>query len=88
MEIQHSVFASYKQDFSKRAPHEIVPRIRMRWNSIPAQLTKENKKFSNGLVKEGLRAKDCEMDMRWHTDCGLVHKVSRITVTQSAVKSL
>jgi len=43
-EIQQRLFAAYEQDFSKHAPNEVVPRIRMLWNSIPAQLTKENKK--------------------------------------------
>ncbi len=44
---------AYEQDFSKHAPIEIVPKIRMVWNSIPSQLAKENKKFIYGLVREG-----------------------------------
>src|SRR5690606_32469898 len=40
--IQKRILTAYEQDFSKHAPHEIVPRIRMLWNSIPAQLAKEN----------------------------------------------
>ena len=52
-EIQQRILAAYEQDFSKHAPNEAVPRIRMLWNSIPAQLAKENKKFIYGLVKEG-----------------------------------
>ena len=43
-EIQQRILAAYEQDFSKHAPNEVVPRIRMLWNSIPAQLAKENKK--------------------------------------------
>ncbi len=34
---------AYEQDFSKHAPVEIVPKIRMIWNSIPSRLAKENK---------------------------------------------
>lgn len=52
-EIQERILAAYEQDFSKHAPNEVVPRIRMLWNSIPAQLTKENKKFIYGIIKEG-----------------------------------
>ena len=44
-EIQKRILAAYEQDFSKHAPNEIVPRLRMLWNSIPSQLAKENKKF-------------------------------------------
>lgn len=77
-DIQKRILAAYEQDFSKHAPNEIVPRIRMLWNSIPSQLAKENKKFIYGLVREGARAKDYETAIMWLSDCGLVHKVSRV----------
>jgi len=77
-EIQKRILAAYEQDFSKHAPNEIVPRLRMLWNSIPSQLAKENKKFIYGLVREGARAKDYETALMWLGDCGLVHKVSRV----------
>ncbi len=77
-EIQKRILFAYEQDFSKHAPNEIVPRLRMLWNSIPAQLAKENKKFIYGLVREGARAKEYETAIMWLCDCGLVHKVSRV----------
>lgn len=77
-EIQRRILMAYEQDFSKHAPNEIVPRLRMIWNSIPSQLAKENKKFIYGLVREGARAKDYEAAIMWLSDCGLVHKVSRV----------
>lgn len=86
-EIQQNILAAYEQDFSKHAPNELVPRIRMLWNSIPAQLTKENKKFIYGLIKEGARAKDYELAMLWLTDCGLVHKVHRVTAPSLPLKA-
>lgn len=86
-EIQSRILAAYEQDFSKHAPNEVVPRIRMLWNSIPAQLTKENKKFIYGLVKEGARAKEYELAMLWLTDCGLVHKVHRVTAPNLPLKA-
>ena len=76
--IQNRILSAYVQDFSKHAPNEIVPRIRMLWNSIPSQLAKENKKFIYGLVREGARAKDYETAIMWLCDCGLVHKISRV----------
>ena len=77
--IQTSILDAYEQDFSKHAPNEVVPRIRLLWNSIPAQLAKENKKFIYGLIKEGARAREYELSILWLIDCGLVHKISRIT---------
>ena len=77
-EIQKRILMAYEQDFSKHAPNEIVPRLRMLWNSIPSQLAKENKKFIYGLIREGARAKDYETAMMWLSDCGLVYKVSRV----------
>lgn len=76
--IQKRILAAYEQDFSKHAPNEIVPKLRMLWNSIPSQLAKENKKFIYGLVREGGRARDYETALMWLSDCGLVHKVSRV----------
>ncbi|WP_370516738.1 ATP-binding protein [Sporomusa sp. KB1] len=86
-EIQQRILAAYEQDFSKHAPHDVVPRIRMLWNSIPSQLTKENKKFIYGLIKEGARAKDYELAMLWLIDCGLVHKVYRVTAPSLPLKA-
>lgn len=77
-QIQKRILAAYEQDFSKHAPNEVVPRLRMLWNSIPAQLAKENKKFIYGLVREGARAKDYETALLWLSDCGQVHRVSRV----------
>ena len=78
-DIHKQILDAYEQDFSKHAPRDIVPRIRMVWNSIPAQLAKENRKFIYGIIKEGARAKDYELALSWLVDCGLVHKICRVT---------
>lgn len=77
--IQRNLLSAYEQDFSKYAPSGIVPRIRMLWNSIPSQLSKENRKFVYGLIKSGARAREYEGALLWLIDCGLVHKVNRLT---------
>ncbi len=86
-EIQKKILAAYEQDFSKHAPNEIVPKIRMLWNSIPSQLAKENRKFIYGLVREGARAKEYETAIMWLSDCGLVHKISRIHTADMPLKA-
>ena len=77
--IQKRILFGYEQDFSKHAPTSTVPRIRMLWNSIPAQLSKENKKFIYSAIKKSARAKEFESSISWLGDSGLVYKVHRIT---------
>ena len=85
--IQKNILATYEQDFSKHAPNEIVPKIRMLWNSIPSQLVKENKKFIYRLIREGARAKEYENAIMWLMDCGLIHKVSRVNTASIPLKA-
>jgi predicted AAA+ superfamily ATPase len=59
----------------------------MLWNSIPAQLAKDNKQFIYGLIKEGSRAKEYELALLWLTDCGLVHKVHRVKAPSIPLKA-
>lgn len=86
-EIQKQILLSYELDFSKHAPVNEVPRIRMLWNSIPSQLAKDNKKFIYGLIREGARAKEYETALLWLMDCGLVHKLSRVTKPHLPLKA-
>lgn len=85
--IQKRILEAYEQDFSKHAPNEIVPKIRMVWNVIPSQLAKENRKFLYGLIREGARAKDFETAIMWLDDCGLIHKVSRASAANLPLKA-
>lgn len=77
-QLQQNILDSYDRDFSKHAPIAEVPRIRMVWRSVPAQLAKENRKFIYGVVKEGARAKDFELAIEWLMDAGLIYKVNRV----------
>ncbi|MCC8070492.1 MAG: ATP-binding protein [Bacteroidales bacterium] len=77
-EEQLYLIASYDNDFSKHAPINMVPRIRHVWNSIVAQLSKENKKFIYGVVKDGARAREYELALEWLYDAGLFYKVPRV----------
>lgn len=86
-EIQQRILTAYELDFSKHAPNEVVPRVRMLWNNIPAQLSKENRKFFYGLIKEGARAREYELAMLWLIDCGLIHKVQRLSAPRLPLKA-
>jgi predicted AAA+ superfamily ATPase len=78
-QTQNQILHAYEGDFSKHAPKETVPRIRMVWQSIPSQLAKENKKFVFGIIRQGTRAKDFEMAIQWLVDGGLLIKCHRVT---------
>lgn len=80
--IQKSIIEAYERDFSKHAPAIEVPRIRMVWHSIPSQLSKENRKFIYGMIKEGARAKEFELAIEWLKDAGLIYKVNRCKKAQ------
>jgi len=77
--IQNKILKNYRNDFSKHAPKDILPRINMVWDSIPAQLSKQNKKFIYGVIKGGARAKEYELAIQWLTDSGLLHKINAVT---------
>lgn len=74
--IQYNILAAYEADISKHTGEQ-TQRVRMVWQSIPAQLARENKKFVYGAVRKGARAKDFEIAIQWLIDAGLVHKVER-----------
>jgi predicted AAA+ superfamily ATPase len=86
-EIQARLLETYEQEFSKHAPNDTIPRIRMVWNCVPSQLARENRKFVYGLVREGARAKDYETALLWLSDCGLVHKIHRVTAPNLPLKA-
>lgn len=85
--IQKEILESYDRDFSKHAPESIVPRIRQLWNSLPSQLSRENRKFVYGLIKEGARAREYEIALQWLFDGGLIYKVMNVTAPRIPLKS-
>ena len=84
--IQNQILNDYKRDFSKHVPSDILPKLNMVWDSIPAQLAKENKKYIYSAVKKGGRAKEFENAIQWLMDAGLVYKVSRVSKVEKPLK--
>lgn len=86
-DIQNAILSSYRRDMSKHAPADVVPRISDVWNSIPAQLSKENRKFVYGVVREGARAREYEIALQWLCDAGLIYKVCCVSAPRVPLKS-
>lgn len=84
--IQREILKGYDMYFSKHAPADEVERIRMVWQTIPAQLFKENKKFIYGAIRKGARAKDFEIAIQWLCDAGLVYQVERVSKPELPLK--
>ena len=66
-------------DFSKYAEPSEVTRIRAVWHSLPAQLSKENRKFIYKVIRTGARAKDYEDSLTWLVDAGLVYQIFSVS---------
>lgn len=81
------IIASYERDFAKHPENNEYPKIAMIWNSIPSQLSRENKKFIYKVVKEGARAREYEEALQWLVGAGLVHKIFRSTAPGLPIKS-
>lgn len=83
--IQRGIIGSYIKDMSKHAQADIQ-RIQQVWNSIPMQLSKENKKFIFGAIKKGSRAADFERAIQWLLDAGIIYKVERVRTPEEPLK--
>ncbi|MGL5576797.1 MAG: ATP-binding protein [Sarcina sp.] len=71
---QKNINDSYIADMAKYAtPHETT-KIMAAFNSIPAQLAKENKKFQYKIIKSGARAHEYETPIEWLKSSGVVLK--------------
>ena len=83
--IQKEILDTYYYDMSKHTKTQIQ-RIHQVWNNIPAQLSKENKKFFYGDIKKGARSKDYEMALQWLIDAGLIYKVEKCKQPTATLK--
>lgn len=77
--IQQEILNAYLLDFAKHAGPSEVMKIATVWESLPAQLAKENKKFIFSAVKPSARAREYETSIQWLADAGLVYKVKNIS---------
>ena len=65
----------------------LLPKIRLLWNAIPAQLAKENKKLIYTALRPGARAREYETALQWLEDAGMVRQVHRVSRPGMPLKS-
>lgn len=80
--IQRNIIEEYKTDMVKYANHEDRNRIRECFESIPRQLSKENKKFTYSMVRKGGRSKDYVGCLQWIEDAGIIHRCYNLSITE------
>lgn len=78
-EIQHHILHEMRDEILKYAPKTMVKKILQVWDSIPKQLTKENKKFMYGVVDAKARAREYVGAVDWLVNAGYVRKVQKIS---------
>ncbi len=80
--LQKALLDGYQSDFAKYASASDAIKILHIWESIPAQLAKDNTKFIFKVVKSGARAREYESALQWLADAGLIYKVGNITTAE------
>lgn len=74
LKIQRDILFSYEDDMIKYAEEKDKPLIRECFQSIPKQLSKENKKFQYSVVKKGATASKFSGSLQWIEDAGIVKR--------------
>src|SRR3990167_10743649 len=73
-QIHKDILRTYELDFAKHATPAEAAKISLIWDSIPSQLSKENKKFIYSAVRESARAREYESAIQWLVDARLILK--------------
>jgi len=82
LEEQRSIITGYKEDMVKYAANEDKVRLRAAFDSIPRQLSKENKKFQFSVIKKGARAKEYITGIQWLEDAGIIIRCRNLSITE------
>ncbi len=79
---QRDIIDTYKADMLKYARQEDKARIRECFDSIPAQLAKENKKFQYTVIRKGARSSDYRGSLQWIEDAGIIRRCYNTSITE------
>ncbi|WP_226805739.1 ATP-binding protein [Bifidobacterium eulemuris] len=85
---QLEILTAYDNDFSKHSDSpNTAERTRRTWQSLPAQLAKENRKFVYNLIRTGARAREYEFSLQWLTDYGIAHRVPCVNAMRKPLRA-
>ena len=82
LQIQRDIVRSYEDDMVKYAEKKDKPVIRECFESIPNQLSKENKKFQYSVVKKGATAAKFAGSLQWIEDAGIISRCYNLSIPE------
>lgn len=80
--VQRRIVDEYKADMVKYAATTDKSHIRECFESIPAQLAREYKKFSYTVVRPGGRGRDYTGSLQWIEDAGIIRRCYNTEMTE------
>ena len=82
LQIQKDIVHSYEDDMVKYAAPEDKPFIKESFQSIPRQLSKENKKFQYSVIRKGSTASRYRGSLQWIEDAGIIRRCHNLSITE------
>ena len=82
LQKQRDIVNGYRDDMVKYAAKEDKSKIRECFNSIPKQLSKENKKFQYSLIRKGSSAGNFAGSLQWIEDAGIISRCYNLSITE------
>ncbi|MGN0483792.1 MAG: ATP-binding protein [Lachnospiraceae bacterium] len=82
LQIQRDIVRSYEDDMVKYAEKKDKSRIKECFQSIPKQLSKENKKFQYSVIKKGAQASKYAGSLQWIEDAGIISRCYNLSITE------
>lgn len=82
LQIQRDIVRSYEDDMVKYAEKKDKSRIKECFQSIPKQLSKENKKFQYSVVKKGSTSSKYAGSLQWIEDAGIIVRAYNLSITE------
>ncbi len=82
LRLQRGILSDYEDDMVKYADNKDKPHIRECFQSIPRQLSKENKKFQYSIVKKGSTATKFAGSLQWIEDAGIIRRCYNLSLPE------
>ncbi len=82
LQIQRDIIRAYEDDMVKYAEQKDKPLIRECFQSIPKQLSKDNKKFQYSVVEKGSTSTKYKGSLQWIEDAGIVARCYNLSITE------
>lgn len=82
LQLQRDIVRSYEDDMVKYADKKDKAVIKECFQSIPKQLSKENKKFQYSVVKKGATASKFAGSLQWIEDTGIIARCYNLFITE------